>query len=333
MKNMQFFSCLLFIAMTMHCMEPENSLWKKIDCNAIENSLNTDYNNYLKNRLEEYKKTDFTPQNVSCLTKVGTLITGNPLVDFPYYDIRDEQGNTFIKVAVKKMDLPFVDWHVTKQGAHCITRDDFNACIATCMQYLKPSKTPTETDETTKNTTHEILKILTIKQGDQASIFTLRDKPCRENLIKQLILLQLKHKKRNTTFTIEDTLFTQHLTSGEDDKSPIILSDLYQTVTDKKGNTLSHIIVDLHNADELYELIKKNYVSPAANKSCKTVLDIALNHFQSFIQDPGMTFGDIYPEKINQARCCVFMLLTYIKLKQTGKLPNHQCCNKHVITL
>jgi hypothetical protein len=324
-NNMQLFSCLFFTVMATRCME-ENNPWKKIDCNAIEQSLNNDYHNYLKNRLEEYKKADFTPQDIAHLASTGIFITGNYYIGLPHENIKDEHGNNLMKIATQKQDLPIIEFLVKARGAHCISRNDFDACIATCTKPLHPYHHTIAQQKTA----YEIIKTLSYKQGPNASIFTLREKSCRENLIKQLILLQIKHKKYGSNFVFEDELITQHLTSGENDQSPILLPDMYQTVANKKGNTLSHIIVELQKSDELYELINKNYVSPATNKENQNVLDIALQHFQQFTKTPSLPDQE---EEKGRARCCLFMLLTYIKSKQADALVNYKCCDKHVIIL
>ncbi len=334
MKRTQLFSCLLFTAITTHCMEDKPQKqelanpWKAIDCQVIEKSLTDDYHNYLKNRLEEYKKVDFTPENMIHLISTGIFITGDKYIGLPYNVIRDENNDTFHNIAVKQQNLPVINYCVKGHGFHCITRDDFDLCLATCVKHLHPEKT----DATEKTTAYEIIKTLCTKQGPNASIFTLREKSCRENLIKQLILLQIKHKKYKSDFVIEDELIAQHLTSGENDQSPIVLTDMYQTVANKKGNTLSHIVVELQNPDELHQLITKNYISPAINKTNDTVLDIALWHFQDFTHN--ISSLDAHKPQADQSRCCLFMLLSYIKSKQNGILDkSQQCCDKHPIAL
>jgi hypothetical protein len=327
MKNMQLLSCLFFATIATHCMESSTNPWKKIDCNAVEKSLNNDYHNYLKNRLEAYKTTDFTQQDMSNLQTMGNFITGKPDTHLLYNHIRDEQGDSFITIAVKKPDLPIVNWCTAVGKARRISHEDFNTCITTCMRYLSPK----ETNDSKRKNTYDILKRLTLKRAHIAIIPALQSKINRENLIKQLILLQLKHTKHNSNFVIEDELITQHLTSGENDQSPIKLTDIYQQVTDKKGNTLSHIIVNNQNPDELWELITKEYVSPLENKDQKTIVALALTHFQSFSQDA--TLFDVYPDQSKRAHCCLFMLLKYVKAKQTGKELSSfpSCCDKHIV--
>lgn len=327
MKKLSLLCYALFTSIALQCSEQAKQLEliKKIDYKKIETQLQNDYITYLGKQLEVYKTTDFTPQQMCNVCNMSTFMTGT--WHFPYNAVRDEQGNSFIRVAVQKMDLPCVDWFITKHRMHCITREDFDFCVNACATALAKN------DEAKKNIAYEILKIITKKQGaNNYYIFDLNNKNSRENLIKQLILLQIRQKKNKSTFVIEQELMKEYIAYGADDKSPIVLADLYQTVTNKKGNTLSHIIVNLQNADELCQCINNNYVSPAKNKADKTILDLALHHFQTFTQDPSLF--DIHPDKVAQARCCLFMLLRYIKAKQTGTLAaEYTCCDKHIITI
>ncbi len=335
MKHIQLFSCLLFTAIATHCMEnqqnnqqaaPENP-WKAINCQAIEKNLNDDYDSYLKQRLEDYKTNDFTQQTMTDLQTMGNFITGKQNIGLPYNHIRDKQGDSFITIAVKKRDVPIVNWHTTIIRRNYISQKDFNTCIATCMQYLSPK----ETDKTKRDTTYTILKRLTLKHGHYTIVPLLRNKSDRKNLIKQLITLQIKHKRHSSNFVIEDELITQHLTSGENDQSPIAIADIYQMIANKKGNTLSHLVVTSQDPDELWKLITKEYVSPFPNKEEKTVLNLAHAYFQSFSKDAASF--DIYREESQHARCCLFMLLNYIKSKQNNQelATFTPCCDKHTV--
>lgn len=331
MKYILLLCCTFFANNSLYSSEQEKQLdlIKKIDYKKIEKTLLDDYLAYAHKKLEDYQTTDYTPKKMWDIGRMNQLMTGNQYGSFPYNAIRDEQNNNFIKTAVKKMDLAIVDWHVLRSGAHCIPQEDLNYCLDICTETLNPKNNIPTTEQ---NTAYNILKILATKQGDSHSLFTLRLKSCREQLVKQLILLQLKQKKRQSPVFIEQEFIEQQLTSGKNDQSPIVLTDMYQTVANKKGNTLSHIVVQLQNPTELCELINKNYISPAPNKAGKTILDLALHHFQTFTQDPSSF--DLYPEAATQARCCLFMLLKYIKSKQNGYVSSlYDCCDKHIITI
>lgn len=332
MKHITLLYCALFTGTILYGSEQQKQLEliKQIDCTKIAKTLNDNYIAYARKHLEKYKTTNYTVQEMCNIGRKNQFMTGEQYGGFPYNAIRDEQGNSFIRIAVNKMDLTIVDWHVLKQGAHCITQEDFNYCSNLCFEKLNPKKTEEHISE--KATAYTILKILATKQGDTYTIWTLRPKLCRENFVKQLILLQIKQKRYKSDFIIEDEFIAQHLTGCKDDQSPILLTDMYQTVANKKGNTLSHIVVELQAADELCTLINKNYVSAAPNKIGKTIDQLALHHFQMFTQDTSNF--DLYPENGKNARCCLFMLLKYIISKQNGSLtPDYTCCDKHAINI
>ena len=246
MKNKALLLCALF-SIPLHCSEQQSStitpqcskqqkqinLIKQINYRKIEQTLHDNYITYACGELEKYKNGNYTLKNIQTMVSMSEYMTGYR--DFFYNTIRDTHGDSFIRIAVKKMDLPVVNWHVTLQGAHSITEEDFNYCITSCIKELHPTKTPTISDETVA---YNILKILTMKNGYYATICLLNSKQQQELLIKQLILLQIKHKSYGSNFPEE--LIKLHTTLGNNDKSPLILEDIYPDIANKKGNTLSH---------------------------------------------------------------------------------------------
>jgi hypothetical protein len=330
MKNKVLLLYAIFTNIALHGSEQQNQLnyINQINCRKIEQTLSDNYITYARKCLEEYKTANYTPQNMSNIISMGHYITGHSY--FPYNCIRDENGDSFIRIAVNKLDLPMIDWQITKYGCHCITQEDFNYCIKQCINQMHPNKTAKNADE--KNIAYNILKILIAKQGKNSFyICDLKTKQYREHLIKQLVLLQIKHTKYQSMCPIDKELLEEYTTIDDNDQSPILLKDMYQNITNKKGNTLSHVTVESQNADELYQLMNKNYVSFAPNKAGKTIVDLALDHFQMFTQD--VSNVTTLPEKAKLARCCLFMLLQYIKKTDSKALNNeHKCCDKHVIT-
>src|SRR6266404_9872726 len=107
MKNLSLFCCVLFTGITLYSGEQAKQLEliKSIDCKRIETTLYDDYKSYLQKQLENYKTTDYTPETMRNLRTMSSFMTGCQYGNFPYNVIRDEQGNSFIRIAVKKMDL------------------------------------------------------------------------------------------------------------------------------------------------------------------------------------------------------------------------------------
>jgi hypothetical protein len=105
---------------------------------------------------------------------------------------------------------------------------------------------------------------------------------------------------------------------------------MYQNITDdESGNTLAHIIVDQRDADELYKLIKKNYISNTViNKEKKTVRALAFDKFRVFTLNT--TTIDLHKEESAASRCCNYMLDKYFAGDNFDKKEN--CCSKHIVT-
>src|SRR5205085_9110375 len=83
-------------------------------------------------------------------------------------------------------------------------------------------------------------------------------------------------------------------------------------------------------ADELFEWIKKDRVSCVENRANLTPVDVALAKFREFTQN--YTLIEVDETSFQNRRCCLFMLLNYLKVKkgsQNTTLGN--CCDKHSI--
>ena len=325
MKNIQILSSLLFASITTHCMEDNKKInpWQNIDYKKIETSFRNDYKNYLKEHLEDYKTHDFTPQKMDYILSMGNLMTGyNCVADL--HCTKDQEQSGFLQHAIKKIDLPVVQWLITHENIKYHSHKESIDFVTICTQQLLP-----DMQEDKKTTAYNILK--TIIEPYKTS-----DTPhwWREFYIKKMIVLQLEHTKKRTNFTIEEALLTPFLQQDSPDaNTSILLSNMYQQVVEKEcGNTLSHIIVNNHDADELYKLIHKDYVSSIENKEGMTALALAFIQHRASTQNPPLL--DVYPEVSKLSRCCYFMLLKYIKSKKSTQefedAPN--CCEKHTIT-
>src|ERR1700751_4501566 len=108
MKTIAFVCCTLFTNIMLHCSEQQKQLdlIKQIDYKKIEQTLSDNYCAYARKHLEEYKTTDYTPQKMFEISHMNQFMTGQRHATFPYNAIRDEQDNSLIRIAVKKIDLP-----------------------------------------------------------------------------------------------------------------------------------------------------------------------------------------------------------------------------------
>ena len=156
----------------------------------------------------------------------------------------------------------------------------------------------------------------------------------RKSFLSKMVLLNLENTKHETLFTLKNVLLTRFLLQAPNccpsTEKPILLSEIYQTVVDKDKNSYTHILVEKKLPDKLYEFIKKDYITFATNNDDKTPLTIAQDLFQEFTQhkDAHKVIAET-PNEFNRRRCCLFMLLNYIKLKKN--IAFEQCCQKHTI--
>ena len=130
-----------------------------------------------------------------------------------------------------------------------------------------------------------------------------------------------------------DHFFTRFLTQGPSKTVPLNLQTLYQQTKDPEtGNNYTHLVIEQADADALYELMEKQYISNAENKIGETPLMMALRMFQIFTQHQEVEkIITTIPKVFTQTRCCLFMLLNHVK-KYQGVTTFEQCCDKHIIT-
>ncbi|HSC25480.1 MAG TPA: hypothetical protein VLB80_04675 [Candidatus Babeliales bacterium] len=323
MKNVHILPCLLLINFTLHCMEKVEP-WKEINHVTIEESLKNDCEKYLINRLEEYKTTHFTPADMDNMQKTCHLITGmkneistiRPLLN---NSVRDGNWKKFLHITVQKKDEDIVTWLLNNE-CYTIKSDlNYKYPLDLCINQLLPS-----VHNARLSAAYRIFNLLTIPA--YLNKFSSVDK---KKFLQSTLLLQFKHLQALSDFRLDDNAFKRFLIGKTDDQKDIILADSYRDISDENGNNFTHILVQHHKSDELYEFIQKKYVSPAKNKDDKTPVDLALTLFQNFTQNPSSINppSDIF----NKARCCLFMLLNYAKLQ--NKVTNfEQCCTVHTIT-
>jgi hypothetical protein len=294
--------------------------WENIDYKRMENNLENDYKSYLTNRLKEYNKVDFTIENIEHIHDMHNIMTAskNPAILSNYLqnDIIDDKKNSFLHSAIQKKDLVVLQWLVESiQCAPYLPNSDGKEPIDLCIDQLMP-----HAEESNKQTAHEMLDILTAGY-DKANF----DREHRENFLKKLVTLHLEHTKHATNFKLKDILFSRFLRKNSTLDS-IDLSAIYQSVCDSNGNGFSHILVQQHLSDMLHEFIQKNYISFKPNKEGKNPITIAEEIFETLIVDP-QTSMENNPDIFKRSRCCLFMLLNYIK-KQNNINFEH-CCHKH----
>lgn len=329
MKSIQLLSYLLFTSLTLHGMEQNNQttphnkhheFWENINYKKMEKNLENDYKYYLVNRLKEYNKVDFTIQDIKHLYDMHTIMTANKnpaiLSNYLQNDVFDDKKNSFLHSAIQKKDLVVLKWLIEDiQCAPYLPNSDGKEPIDLCIDQLMP-----DAQESNKQTAHEMLDILTAGY-DKANF----NRGHREKFLKKLVTLHLEHIKHATNFKLKDVLFSRFLRKNSALDS-IDLSTIYQSVCDSDENGFSHILVQQHLPDMLHEFIQKNYISFEPNKEGKNPIAVAVGIFDTLLVDPQKSIENS-PDIFKKSRCCLFMLLNYIKKQNNTKFEH--CCHKH----
>jgi hypothetical protein len=325
MKNIHVLSILLCIHSTgygMHAL-PD---WK-----GVHQQLCVNYQNILKNKLEEYKKADIsiTPWSMHKLIKIGTTITkqGFLTLKSTIHIIRDAEDSTFLHHAVEKNDESTVSWISSKSNGFYLSlhRKNGQTPFDLCIKKLLP-EIP---NDATKAATRKIFDILA-KNIAKNILSSMKDR-----CLSQIIALQLKHKKYGTEFIVDQNLL-QALMPRTPQKS---LSNYYRDAQEEKdGYTFTHVFATQCKADDLFELVKKDQISFEKDKHNYTALDYALSALHRYIHNE--TNRAKFPDVCQKASCCVYILLNYTKaLAQKGSqdVPANMsdfgpCCEKHTLS-
>jgi len=316
-------------------MEQQNQLIplsQMPDYQAAHKTLEADYKMYLRNRLQEYEKTDVDMNELVAMSKTMTR------ADFSFciYTVRTDEGNDFFHVATQKIDVPTIQWLYENIEQHrprllISGATQLNGCSQTPFDLCINQLQPYETCPSQLKNVFEILKstINHIAQVSHSIFFYLEE--YKEECLKKIIALQLAHKQINSTCIIPQELLDALIPDKKRSQQPPLITTLYQAAANKvSGDTFTHFIVEQENPDELFEWIQQGRVSCVKNNAGFSPLDLALNKFRNFTQNPHLI--DLTSTGFNNTRCCLFMLLNYYRLKseQTERYFD-QCCDKHII--
>lgn len=274
-------------------------MWKDINTSNAEQIIYNDYMQYLKNRLEEYKKSNLTIDDLNSYLRKSRIITNLNYSQFPYCAIIDKDNKCFFYYMIKKGDKELVNWHINIYGISALTQplylDCFTIAINNCINNTENS--------------NEILEMISSIDKFQ----TLRNKSTQELVVKEYIRLKM------AKFNINLPLF---------DNEPFLslIKESLSTAVDGDGNTLSHKAIEDQNVDYVYDLCKQNCLSPVLNKNNKNVLTLALDKYRQYTQD--LTELDVNNQDFINTKCIYFMVSKYVKLQQDQKnVPD--CCDKH----
>jgi hypothetical protein len=299
------------------------------DWRSVHRQLIGDYKKILRTKLEEYKDTDIsiTPWNMTKLLNIGETITKQDILNVKsiLHTTYDNENNGFLHHAVEKNDVSIVQWfaaqsnvsHLSPRGKNGQT--PFDLCIKKLL--------PEVPNDATKAITRRIFDVLVRK--------TLSFK--KEYYWSQISVLQLKHKKYGSEFKVN---LLEGLSLPDTIKK--ILSNYYRDAQEEKdGYTFTHVFATQCKADDLFELVKKDQISFKKDKHNYTALDYALSALHKYIQPQQETCITQFPDVLQQASCCVYILLNHAKALAQKEIQNAPdvsdisdfgpCCEKHTL--
>ena len=270
MKNIHVLSLILFIGSMAHAMEQQLALpdWK-----GMRKQLIGDYSKHLRNRLEEYKKTDISivPWEMNTLVNDGKTITKLDATELKraIRSVRDSQYNCFLHIAVDKDDEKTVRWLCSARRSFDLFKGNSSGetPLGLCIKKLLPG---TVDNVATQNIFTVLLNFATqwvLGGGVKISC------------LKSIIALQLAHAQNGSTFVIDQNMLQKLLPNYQQQS----LSNYYKNAQDEDGQTFAHAFSD--NPDKLFELVEKDYVSFAKDKQGRTALDYTVAHLQSFYNE------------------------------------------------
>jgi hypothetical protein len=321
---------LFFTTIVVHGMEHNQQIasFNDIDCHAVYNSLRDDYRAYTQQCLEKYKKSSFTPHDMENIKNKSDTYTGHSTVT-PLFKACDEHNNHFPHIAIQKYDLPVLTWLMMHKYPSYPINNDGKGFIELCIDHLSPNNS---IDDKKKEIAHEMLNLLTTTYAHCLSL------ALRKPIVQRLLTLQLEHQQQfnNSLYSnffitaLTDVCISRFLTEGIDNINHLDILSLYQQATDPKtGNTFTHNALIRADADGLYDLIKKNYISSIKNKAGLSPCELALKIYEQFIR-PTIITTDKTSTRFYEYCCCITMLLNDQK-KKNNNGTIMQCCDKHVI--
>jgi hypothetical protein len=300
--------------------------WGEIECKTQENKLEDNYKNYLLDSLKQYKKllnSQFTSDDRDYMfatqKRMSNKLDLSKLSVMLHKDIVDEKGNNFVHIAIEKRDIESLRWLIdAMQHPLSIANKEEKEPIDLCIDLLKP-----EAKDSFKQSAHDMLEILTA--GYDKINF---ERSHRIIFLKKIIQLQLEYIKQGSRFKLKDVLFTRFLASNSAEKA-IELSEIYQEVCDKEGNTFAHILVEQGLSDMLYEFVKKDYITFAKNNNEQNAFDLAEKLCPEHDSDTDSSGSLEMSKDVDEAYCCYRILLNYLKQQRNDK-NFKRCCDKHI---
>lgn len=307
MKNKSLLIITLFTLVSTHAYSAE---LLSIDCNNAQEELVQDYENYLQSQLKFYQSYHLS---FSLLMEKSIAITG---ANYKHHirDTQNEDGNTFLHVAVKKQDLFFTN-QILSHFSTMHTNNQGKTPFDLILEQLQPNPSSPR-----NNNQLQILESITDRIAQKKYL-----EHNKLDCLKKIIALELScraYPDPTFSFIPSQELLLKLVPKNETDAQSF-LSQIYQQTIDKStGNTFGHVFVQQEDSEALFELVKADRVSHLPNKENLNVLNFALRAFRQFTSNS--IHIDTTSEKFQRARCCFFILYNYFKTDSTSF-----CCDKH----
>lgn len=319
MKNRYMLSLLLVISTVVYAME--NNL---PNYSEYHQRLRGMYKNCVITAVKKYAESGTI--DMDALIKVGNMVTKaqDVTAQLLHPDIKDEHDNRLIHFATQKKDLALVSWLITEHHDknYVYVNKDQKYPLDICIEQLQPNVIDSNSNSR---------QIFDLMLSDIAQLPSDHD-DFKKICLEKIFTLKLNHKRGKKDFVIEEELL-QSLAGGTLEQKSSILALIYQkTVDGTDGNTLTHMLVEQENPDELYELAKAGQLSWLPNKKGLTASDIALKKSLEAIENIALVGSGA--ESLDQRQCCLFILMHYLRdldrKKGVAVTPLGNCCSKHV---
>lgn len=338
MKNRNVLSLLLVTSTALYAMENNPSDYK-----AVHENLRTMYKNYVTKQLKGYKESGKIDMNE--LLEAGKTITRSKDVtqQLLHRDIQDENNNSFIHIATEKKDIATVAWLLV-QGDKNFTYMNAGQQypLDICIKQLLPLSADASGEFLATDSSADSCHIIKSRQIFDVMVSHItrlsESEGFKKTCLKKIIELQLKHKRCRSNFAMDNELLQSLVSQEPLAQQPSILSSIYkEAVDDTDGSTLSYILVEQENPDELYELAQADQISWIKNKKDgRNSFDLAKEKFFKAIKEIGLAIED--KELIERTGCCLYILMHCLRNEDikngAANVPYlGNCCDKHVLKL
>jgi len=287
---------------------------------------------YLTKCLEDYKKQPIVLNDLAGKTaEITGLMIGRGVLQ----SIKDDRDNGFAHVAVTKQDRVAVKWLCKNQSFLFLKNNkDNQSPLGICLDQLEPN----QLIDRKKNALVMMSCVVKSLGKHVKDVYDIE----KNNHLRKIIDLKVMYSclgdccSDGFKFVCDDELLCCLMSQTQRCNARQILDTFYKEAADKIDSALVlHKFVEEQKVEELFDFLGKNsamFKSLALQKNSKGMapVDIAQDYYSSCLNNiESIGFAD---ENFKKARCCLFMLLNYMRLNN-GKKKGVSlfCCDKHLV--